>query len=234
MDLLQVPTYTPAMVGRMIGLKPDRVRRWLHGYRYTYYVDSFGDKLKREKRPVVRSTRGDDERYASFLELIDLLFVKQFIKHGMSLQKLRKALDEAETILGERHFSKKKFFTDGTEIFLALKKKSNDGTDNLMRLLSGGQWAIPEIIKQTASRIDFDSLTEYATRWYPLSDSNLVVIDPKISFGAPTLLKRGIKTVNIYDLYIAEGKSVDAVSDWMEIERIEVESAIEFEMKLAA
>jgi hypothetical protein len=51
---LDVPMYSPAMASRLVGLEPSRVRRWLQGYEYTY-------------------------QHASFVDLIDLLFVKKFV-----------------------------------------------------------------------------------------------------------------------------------------------------------
>lgn len=144
-------------------------------------------------------------------------------------------MSEAETLLGEKHFANKRFFTDGSGIYLQLQGSlRNQKAESLLRLLSGGQWVIPEIILQTSEQIDFDTVSEHAIRWYPVPGDRRIVLDPRISFGAPIIASHGIKTINIYDLYLAENNNINAVSDWMEIEKDEILSAIEFEMKLAA
>jgi uncharacterized protein (DUF433 family) len=168
--------------------------------------------------------------YASFYDLIDLLFVKKFLDYGVSLQRIRKALKEAEELIGGHHFAQRSFFTDGRNIYLKVK---NDA-DALLELLSGGQWVIAPIIRQLAHRIDFDQPTGLAQRWYPLGPKGLIVLDPRISFGKPTLRGRGIATANVYDLFLGENESIGRVCSWMNLKNKEVEAAIKFERFLAA
>jgi len=92
-DELDRPSYPAAEAGRLVGLAAGRVRRWLKGYGYNY-----GDSL-RHQPPVVQRNEPTGS-YASFLDLVDLLFVKRFLDHGVSLQRVRRALDEAREILG--------------------------------------------------------------------------------------------------------------------------------------
>jgi len=230
MHAWDIPMYPPAFVSRLIGLRPERVRRWLRGYEYSYSVKQNKEIIKRRKKPVVGENNLSDELYSSFLDLIDLLFVKKFLSHGFTLQKLRKALDEVRHILGDYHFARKRFFTDGKNIYLDVK----DDAKMLLQLLSGGQWSIAPVILQTSKQIDFDHTTGYAKKWYPLGQKGLIVVDPKISFGSPTIVGRGIPTANIYDLFLAENNNIESVCSWMDLGKEEVESAIEFECQLLA
>lgn len=59
---------------------------------------------------------------------------------------------------------------------------------------------------------------------------NEVAHDPQIAFGSPTIM--GIKTSNIYDLYLAEDKKIQAVCEWMKLGKREVEAAIAYEQQL--
>ena len=122
-DQLRRPSYTVAEAGRLVGLTAERVRRWLRGYEYSY-----GDAV-RGQPPVVLQGRGPPSPYASFLDLVDLLFVKRFLDHGVSLQKVRRALDEAREVLGTNHFARQTFFTDGGAIFLRLKEGAQRGRE---------------------------------------------------------------------------------------------------------
>lgn len=230
MNILDQPRYTAAYAGRLIGLKPDRVRRWLKGYEYRYAWPEDKSPQIIRKKPVIKRHEAMRSPYASFLDLIDLLFVKQFLNNGISLQKIRKALKEAESIVHEHHYAQRCFFTDGREIYLQIKA-SNGNAEALLQLLSGGQWVIAEIIKQLAIQIEFHKETGFAERWYPLGKSKQVVIDPNICFGSPTIIGTGIQTDNIFDLYQAEN-NIDRVSSWLNLEPSRVIEAIEFESML--
>jgi len=179
---------------------------------------------------VIRRKGTVGTSFASFLDLIDLLFAQRFINYGVSLQKLRKALDEAAEILHTDHFARRSFFTDGRNIYLQVKEEGNA----ILELLSGGQWVIPDIIKELSHQIDFDSATELALRWYPMGPDGLVVLDPMISFGRPAIVKRGIATGNVFDLFLAEERRVRPVCRWMDLSTNEVNAAIRFEEQFAA
>ncbi len=92
------PRYSPTEAGRIVGLSVGRVRRWLQGYRYQH-----GENVV-TMAPVL--SRSSESKYASFLDLVDLLFVKKFLEVGFSLQKIRSALAEAEGIVGGYHFAR--------------------------------------------------------------------------------------------------------------------------------
>lgn len=225
-DQYNVPMYFTAETARLVNISRYRVRRWLEGYEYSCIAG------RRRQQPVVRKGWQDKDypHYASFLDLVDLLFVKRFLDYGISLQKLRKALDEAKEILGTNHFARQSFFTDGKNICLKVKNKGNA----ILELLSDGQWVISDIIKQLAHQIDFDESSELARRWRPVEGNGLVVLDPMISFGRPIIVDKGITTENISDLFFAEREKMGPVCDWMELTSKEVEAAVKFERHLTA
>lgn len=231
MYVWDLPRYSPTETGRLVHVQPDRVRRWLRGYEYTYSPAGATGPRRIRKDPVVKRKGTAGSPYASFLDLVDLLFVKRFLDYGLSLQKIRKALTEAESVIGGHHFAQRSYFTDGRNIYLKIKGK---GTENLLELLSGGQWVIAEVIKTIAEQVDFDDKTGFAEKWYPGGQDGRIVLDPRISFGAPTVMGRGVRTANVLDLYIAEKEDVEQVSSWLDIDTPDVEAAVEFEMALAA
>jgi uncharacterized protein (DUF433 family) len=225
----ETPAYTAADTGRLVGLSATRVRRWLHGYEYDVAAAHPATSRRVKQRPVVY--RGEvDPPFASFLDLIDLLFVKKFLDAGISLQKLRKAMDEADRLIGGHHFAQRSFFTDGRNIYLQVRDKA----EALLQLLTGGQWVIAPLIKQLSTEIKFHEATGFAERWFPLGPDASVVLDPRIAFGAPTVVNRGIETANVYDLFVAERKRVAAVVSWLGLNEREIEDAVEFESRLNA
>ncbi len=218
-----LPRYSPTEAGRIVRLSPGRVKRWLVGYEY----DSAGVTTK--QGPIV--TRQTDSSYATFLDLIDLLFVKRFLDFGFSLQKIRKALTEAKSIVGGHHFAQRSFMTDGRNIYLKVKE---GGADNLIQLFTGGQWVIKDIILKYAEQIDFDERTGFAEKWFPNGKRGRIVLDPRVAFGAPTITGTGVRTSNVYDFYLAEDEKADEVSSWLQIGQDDVMAAVYFERSLAA
>lgn len=223
MYVWDLPRYSPTEAGHIVGLSVGRVRRWLLGYEY----ESAG--IKGRQGPVVART--DQSSYASFLDLIDLLFVKKFLEHGFSLQKIRKALAEAQEIVGGHHFAQRSFMTDGENIYL---KIVNSSAEDILQLFTGGQWVISSFIKSLAKQIDFDDQTGFAEKWYPNGKAGRIVLDPRISFGSPTIVGKGIRTSNVFDFYKGEKENVSITSSWMDIPPDDVLESVAFEESLAA
>ncbi len=230
MEILDTPIYNPAYVSRLIDLSTGRVKRWLQGYEYSYISNDSGEEVWRHKDPVIGREDSDVPNYASFLDLIDLLFVKQFLKKGLSLQKIRKALNEAQALAGGHHFAQRMFFTDGKNIYMQVR----DDANSLLELLSGGHWVISQFIKELAQQIEFDEPSGFAAKWFPLGKTGLVVIDPKVSFGRPTIIGKNISTDNIYDYYLGENENISKVCKWLDLSQDQVNAAIKFETTLNA
>ena len=230
LEVLDRQLYTPAFAARLVDLEPSRVRRWLRGYDYAYHSGRNKHPEKRHQAPVVRRSQTRGERYASFLDLIDLLFIRGFVNEGISLQKLRRALEEADRLSKGHRFAHEDFWTDGRRIFLQVENQGKA----LLQLLSGGQWTIKDVVKRYAKQIDFSTDSGMAERWFPLGKTKPIVIDPRIGFGAPTILDKNITTANIYDLYIAENEDIGRVEEWFELGHKQVQSAVEFEKRIAA
>jgi uncharacterized protein (DUF433 family) len=221
---LDAPLYAPSEAGRFAGLTVGQVRRWLFGYTYRY------GEAKRSQAPIIRKDRSD--RYASFLDLIELRVAKHFLDQGFSAQKVRRAFSEAAGIVDITHpFATKRFFTSGHRIYLEVQDREQEAP-NLLELLSGGQWAIEPIMRGYLKQIEFDSDSDLALAWWPLGKQGRVVLRPTIAFGAPTVEGRAMKTAVVYDLFLAEGRRPDVVAKWMRLSVPEVISAIRFEEQI--
>ena len=223
MYVWNVQRYSPTEAGRIVRLSSGRVRRWLVGYEYK------SEGLTTRLAPVV--SRDVDSSYASFLDLIDLLFVNRFLDFGFSLQKIRKALAEAESILGGHHFAQRSFMTDGKKIYLWVKQKESK---ELIQLFSGGQWVIKDFVLDLADQIDFDEETGFAEKWYPSGKEGRIVLDPRIAFGSPTIIGKGVRTSNVYDFFRAENEDTIKVSDWLDVNEADVNAAVAYEEALVA
>jgi uncharacterized protein (DUF433 family) len=225
---LEAPAYSVAETSRLTGIPPWSIKRYLRGYDYKYSVK---EKIHDGHQPPVVGQSKVNSIYASFLDLVDLLFVKEFLNRRFTLQYLRLALNEAKEYLGTPHFARSEFYTSGNDIILKLPK---DG--NMVALMKYGQFAIPEVIKKISRGLDFENVTEFglAQRWYPKGKRGLIVIDPQISFGRPTLIGHNVATSNIYDLYLGEKEKYEPVSEWFCIPVPKIQTAVQFEHSLWA
>jgi uncharacterized protein (DUF433 family) len=227
---LREPRYGIAETSRFVGMGRTRVARWLKGYSYTW--DTKRAIKKGRQDPVVKRANGRGESGASFLDLIELLFAKKFVDQGFSLQRVRAALEEARSLLElDYPFASQKFFTDGSEIYLQVREEA---PEHLLQLFSGGQWVIPDVIHTFAQQLTFDDVTGRPLDWWPLGKERSVVLNPLVSFGAPSVASHHVKTVNVHDLYVAEGRNPAIVAGWFEIPLHDVRAAVEFEELLLA
>ncbi|TET32921.1 MAG: hypothetical protein E3J72_18505 [Planctomycetota bacterium] len=233
MHNFETPIYTASMAGRLVGLSADRTRRWLKGYEKVYKSGPTGKKKKLSKSPVIKRGRTNELYYASFLDLIEMLFIKEFINFGFSLQKLRNAIKEAMQRYGGHHpFAQRRFFTDGRKIYT--ENKNNSSVPALLELLSGGQNVFKTVIKPyLAAQVVFERPSIYPKRWFPTWPDKTIIIDPAISFGQPFLGDKGIITANIYDLFLGEGEKINKVTSWLNISKNEAKAAIQFERRIA-
>src|SRR4051812_37213450 len=87
---LTTPVYDPAYAAKMLELSTARVRRWLLGYSFKYHP-RMGGVIRRDKTPLVQRGQETDPR-ASFVDLMELYFAKAFLDHGISLNRMRKAV----------------------------------------------------------------------------------------------------------------------------------------------
>ncbi len=219
--------YPPYFASRLTGLSVGRINRWLRGYDYKYKHK--GEIFYGSKSSLIEREGSSDSAYASFLDLVDLIFIKRFLEHGFTVQFMRKALNEVRSIVEGHHFAQRLFWTDGSKIFVEMNKSNTEAHPAMLELLSGGQWVIAEVIAQDSEKIEFNSVSGFAERWYPQGRNGHIVVDPEVNFGAPTIVGRGVETAVIYDSYGAEGEDLDRVSTWMELSNPEVAHAVEFE-----
>jgi uncharacterized protein (DUF433 family) len=167
----------------------------------------------------------------SFLDLAELLFIRTFIQHGISIQKIRKAAITASNLLNTSHpFAIKKMFTDGKSIFAKIAKKEDDLS--LLDLINK-QFQFDEIVEPILYEcIDFNKY-DYAERWWPLGKKKEIVLDPSRNMGQPILNKYNVRTELIYELY-KTNHSINEIGEWYELDKKAIEAAISFEKGLAA
>ena len=87
------------------------------------------------------------------------------------------------------------------------------------------------IAEQFAQRIEFEPpKTGVAARWFPLGpDDRTIVIDPRVSFGSPTI--RGVRTETLTELHLAGERDTDIIELYagFGITAADIRAAVDFE-----
>ena len=224
-DWLGVGLYTAAEASRLLGLPPAKIRRWLGGYDYVHR----GGKRRADPLWSLQLPKLDGQLGLGFLDLMQLQLVSLFIGEGVSLQAMRLTLVRAAEVLGQDHpFTTANFKTDGRRIFLEIADETGE---RKAYDLARKQYVFHRLVAPSFRDVDFEA--DVRARWWPMGHRRLVVLDPKMSFGAPIAARSGIPTATLADVAQGEG-SPRAVTRWFPVTEREVRDAIEFERRLTA
>ena len=217
--------YTVGEVARILRIESEaKVRRWV--------VAQGGNA------PVIQRQYATEylDQELGFYDLMEIRFVEYFRRQNVSLQSIRKAAAAARRELHTRHpfaLSNVKFVTDRKRIFLHTAQEEHD--NRLMDIVSG-QHAMYDVIENfLAKGVEFVPSTGLVRLWKPKpKEFPKVVLDPRFAHGQPTIEGKGVPTSALFHLWRAEEQDINPVADWFELDRSDVQQAIEYELELAA
>lgn len=218
-ELVGVGIYEPSEAGRLTGIQPRKLRRWLRGHQ----ADD------RDYAPLwTPQIDVDDERlYLGFRDLTEARVVAALIASGVPAQKVRKAIEIARERYGFiRPLSTRRFRTDGKSIFMLT---GEDGDDDRLIDLLRDQYTIRRVIEPSFKGLEFDEGDE-PTRWRMARG---IVLDPAFSFGQPIDEKTRVPTAVLSRAAQVEG-SAEAAAEAYSVPVQSVRQAVAFEEALNA
>ena len=222
--------YSLAEAARLLKLPKASVRRWLTGYRYhsKYGPNSLLDKtqpsLWRLQYPKI-----DDHVFLGFKDLIELKIVREFLAQGISIQTVRRCLEEARSLINDTHpFTTRQFQSDGVTIFL--RQIAENGTEQTLDLKKR-QFVIHKVMEQSFK--DLDIADELVASWRPYKGKQSILIDPTRSFGQPISSEFGVPTITLAQAAKAES-SLHAVAKLYEVSLGVVRDSVNFEKSLVS
>ena len=202
--------YSFPKASRIIGVESRRLKRWIH-----------------VETGIFRS-RYQDIKAVSFLDLMELLFVKMFRDEDVSLQTIRKAAEKASRRFDTEYpFAVKKFDTDGRTIFATLIKEESD--EEIIEDLRHGQLVFKQIIKPLFKKLEYRE--QDVMKYWPMFKKGRVVLDPSRNFGEPIDFETGVPTSILNDA-VALGQDMRKVASWYGVPLTAVQKAVEFEKSL--
>lgn len=214
---LFLPAYSTVEAARFAQTKPRTVAYWHYGT---------GTKVG----PALSEKR----RYAplSYLQLVEVSFVASFRQRGVPLQRIRKARDYvAKVFQAEFPFAQHEFKTEGLHILMHAADVDPDFRD-LIVADEAGQMAWERIVLERFGQFDYED--NLALTWHPRGRSTPIIIDPRISFGAPILESTGTPTWVIRGR-IEAGETAEEIEADFGVAEADLRCALEFEeVRLAA
>ena len=170
-----------------------------------------------------------DERTLSFLELIELHFVKMFRDAGVSLQTIRRAAKMAAKQFGTNHpFAVHRFDTDGRTIFATLQSTERD--EAILKDLENGQYAFDKILRPFFKKLEYEQ--EDVVRYWPLETTGRIVLDPLRRFGKPIDSPTTVPASALFRA-VQAGETETVVAAWFNVPVAAVRAAVVFQKSLA-
>ena len=209
--------YTYPDLMRIVGITRTRIKGLVDGH----------IRQDKSRKPIInkRSFIFENKEYFSFLDLIEIKFIKHFLDQGVPRKNIILAYNKLKEEFKKEHPFATKFVADNTNnIFM-------DNEKDLVSSLDNQVWMRELAKMDLLEGIDFEN--ELAARWYPYKDElPEIVLDPEYNYGMPILKSCNIKTSSIYDAYVAEQGNADVVADWFNIPVDLVNQAVKYETRL--
>ena len=185
-DIRDVPNYPAAEAARCLGMVTQTLRTWFLGQKAMQPLFTPADT-----KPLT----------LSFWNLVESSVVASIRKvHGISFQKVRRALRFVEQQMGlPRPLITQDFATDGVSLFV-------EHYGALISATEDGQVVIRELIEASLTRIERDEegLAAKLYAWtHDPHEPKVVSIDPRVSFGRPTLAGTGVTVEALVDRFHA-------------------------------
>lgn len=220
-DPREVPIYSVGDASGYLHIPAATLRSWTVGR--TYQTQSGPQEFE----PLIPLPKPDEKRL-SFSNLVEAHVLRGLrTRHRVSIRAVRQALSYAEEELGIRRLLlSDELLTSAGDLFL-------DRYGQLINLTKSGQLAVRKLLEAHLERVErgeeglprrlFPFLTADLT-----SASRLVVIDPTVSFGRPTIVRKGVSTQALVDR-IDAGEEIESLAEDYQLTREEVEVAVVYE-----
>lgn len=207
--------YSVQDVSRITRLTADKIRRW-----FKELSDKNYEGLASNQKSDVENMR------ISFHGLIELVVIGTLRENGFTLANVLKAKADLQS-------KSKKIYPFATNnVKLNLKVIPGKGIyfnfpEGLVKLDGTGQYNL-DFIYEFFANIEFD-IDGIALRLFPLSHSKLVVIDPKIGGGKPSITGKGIYVDMVQRAYSGKN-SMESIMDQFDLDAEEINAALEYSL----
>lgn len=206
---LVLPNYQVQEAARFAQIAPQTVVQWQKG--------AVGPALAPRERRVA----------LSYMQLIEVAVVAALRREGVPLRRIREAREYLQRALkSEFPFAEYRLKTDGHRLFMDFAEIAGPkkGRGKLLRPDQQGQLAWEAVIGRL-KEFDYEGKRR-VIRWHVGGPHSAVVIDPRVSFGAPMI--NGIPTWAIKGRWEV-GETPEEIADDFGLRTAQVIDALSFE-----
>jgi uncharacterized protein (DUF433 family) len=207
-----VPLYTVGEAARFLGVPPSTFGTWARGY--TRHPT--GHRTPVIGKPVItafEARRGDPE--IPFVGLAEAMVLAGMRRAGVSLQHIRRAVDVLESEIGFEHaLASRRLYTDGAQLLFDYSEKVPAERLNHLTVVVSGQRVFADVIRDYLLRISYadDGLADRVV--LPMTDRQLLEVDPRRSFGQPIFLRGGVRYEDVVDRWRAGEPLAEVAADF--------------------
>lgn len=218
-DYIGIGVYTLQEAALYSGASSHKLSRWLYG--------------TKETAPIIKS-QFYDEHLVSFLDLIQAKAINHARKLGISMQKIREAINTVKKDYDMDFplaYNKALVEFDNQLLF------QNRDTQEIIQVTGKPkhQKMIPDIIKGFMQDLEFN-VEGKAIKYTPFVSNGIkITLNPKVQFGQPLVGNTGYRADILYKAYLAED-SYKSVTDEFAVEIDDVKTAVLYmeSLKVAA
>lgn len=220
----EAPLYSIADAAWYLDIPEATLRSWVVGRSYPRQVGpAFFE-------PLIRAPEGGEGRL-SFSNLVEAHVLRALrTYHQVPIKHVRAALNYAEDRFGiDRLLLRQDLLTLAGDVFL-------DRYGALVNLSKSGQLAVRKVLEAHLDRVEWATDDPVPVRLFPFSRGDvlppgtgkLILIDPQVAFGKPTVAGKGVTTAVLVRRFNAGESLADLASDY-DLSEEQVEAAIPYE-----
>ncbi len=207
---LYLPAYRFSEAARFAQTSPQTVARWYRGY----------SSPPRHMEPV---SPPPPPNTLSYIQLVEVSLVATFRRFGVKLEALRRA----HTFLRQAYeseypFAQHKLKTNGTDVLAEVF----EDPAVLVVANRAGELIWADVIRARFEEFEYEH--DLATRWYVRGQEHPILIDPRISFGAPIIAGTGIPTAIVKERFLT-GEPIPELEEDFGLSMHQVKEALSFE-----
>ncbi len=230
-----VPLYTVGEAARIVDVPPSTLAGWARGY-----VRRFPDRPDVIGQPVITClpSRTRQQPSLPFVGLAEALVLAAARSSGVSMQRVRPALDELQHQIGIAHaLASRRLYTDGAELLYDY--------DEACRAAGSACEPTDLVVVRSNQRVFVDALESYLRRieygpdgyasmiHVPAYDRAAVVADPTRSFGAPIFERGGARVADALDRFWA-GEALGDLAEEFGVPADQLEDVVRVTSRRAA
>jgi uncharacterized protein (DUF433 family) len=199
------------------------MRNWVRGYEYSV---EHGPAVAAPLVTALPAARPNPATIP-FIGLAEALVIAGFRRRGLSMQKVRAALDALEREVGVAHvLANRTLYTAGASILWDYARKVKDADIEALVEPHTGQKTFVEAVQQYLQLISYDADWWASRIELPGFQPSHVVVDMQRGFGRPILDHHRLPVDAIVERFYFGRDSIPDIAADLELEQSEVENVI--------